>query len=485
MRREPQTPLEHTVRDAARIALWTSLALSLLALAALSRLAKPRGFGAETRAISADQELWEGIDFETFPEVRLLQAYVRIDTSHPDPDEVAGAEFLAAQLAALGVPSTIERLGERRANLWAFVEGEDPRAAVLHHHIDVEETLESVESWSYPPFGGVVDGPWIYGRGMYDMKSLAIAQLAAIEAVVKSGRRPRRSLLFLATSGEEIGSDTGTRWILRHHPELVARMDVVLTEGGVVETLGPNEVKYWGIEFAQKRFGHLDLCSSDRGRLEALDAELRREAQSEPRTPIAPEIQTFLEAYGPTRSERHFHRLLADPAALARRPGEVRKLPPFLRSLFRDEVMPLRLTEEPDGSFRLPLAVHLLPGSELEEVVAELLPPWRTFGVGVSPPFTRTGEAAASPVDHPAFLAAQRALRGAFPEAPIGPYYLPWGSTDSRYFRAAGVPSFGVSPFLIGVTDTFRVGKADERLQLPGFVRGIPIYQRLVADLVE
>lgn len=483
MRREPQTPLERTVRDAARIALWTSLALSLLALAALSRLAKPRGFGAETSAISADQELWEGIDFETFPEVRLLQAYVRIDTSHPDPDEVAGAEFLAAQLAALGVPSTIERLGERRANLWAFVEGEDPRAVVLHHHIDVEAAIEQ-EGWTYPPFGGAVVGPWMYGRGMYDMKSLAIAQLAAVEAVVKSGRRPRRSLLFLATSGEEIGSDTGTRWILRQHPELVARMAVVLTEGGVVETLGPNEVKYWGIEFAQKRFATLDLCSSDRARLEELGGWIWTEGRSPPRPRISPAVKSFLDAYGPTRHLASLRDLLADPVALSRRPDQILALPPFLRSLFRDEVVPFPVTSAPDGTWRLPLVVHLAPGSDPAEVLPELLPAWSTLGVAASPPVVR-GADAASPLDHLAYLAAERALRGAYPAAPVGPYFLPWSATDSRYFRGLGIPSYGVSPFLVGVTDTFRIGKADERLQLPGFVRGIPVYQRLVATLVE
>ena len=55
-------------------------------------------------------------------------------------------------------------------------------------------------------------------------------------------------------------SDTGTRWILARHPELVARMAAVLTEGGVVESQGPSSVKYWGIEFAQKHFGRVEFC---------------------------------------------------------------------------------------------------------------------------------------------------------------------------------------------------------------------------------
>ena len=230
------------------------------------------------RRIEAVQRLWSGVDFLALPEVQLLREYIAIDTSEPDANELPGAEFLARQLAAAGLAPHVERLAGGRANVWAFVEGEDPRAIVLAGHIDVEPAKGS-EDWKYPPFGGVIDGPWMYGRGIYDMKSLTIAQLLATIDVARdaaaTGRRPKRSILFLATSGEEIGSETGTRWILRAHPELVARMGVVLTEGGVVEATSADEVKYWGIEFAQKRFTEIVFCSADA-------AQARRPARGHP-----------------------------------------------------------------------------------------------------------------------------------------------------------------------------------------------------------
>jgi acetylornithine deacetylase/succinyl-diaminopimelate desuccinylase-like protein len=471
------------LRSSARIALWASLALTLLAALVLSRLARPNPFATEMAAIGSDLSLWQGIDFETLPEVRTLQDYVRIDTAHPDPDELAGAEFLAARLATLGVPATIERMGERRANLWAFVEGEERAALVLHSHIDVEPAAAQ-EGWLYPPFGGVVDGPWIYGRGMYDMKSLAVAQLAAVEAVVRSGRKPRRSLLLLATSSEEAGSDTGTRWILARHPELVERMAVVLTEGGVVESLGPSEIKYWGIEFAQKHFGRVEYCGSDRERLEALAVAIRDGGRSAPRVEIDPAIRTFLAAYTGTRGLERYNALLAQPETLVADPRRFAELSPFMRSLFLDEVVPAPVAEEADGSFRLLVAIHLLPGSRLGPVVAELLPDWASFGVTATAP-SETAAWAASPVDHPVYRALEAAVRAAHPGAPVGPYFLPWTATDSRYFRAAGIPSYGFSPFQIPVTDTLQIGQPNERMQLPGFVGGVRLYRDLVLRLVE
>ena len=447
----PDTPVARALRSSARFALWGSLVATLLAAFALSRFARPVAGGREAERIAAEQGLWAGVDFEALPEVRTLQEYVRIDTSHPDPDEVAGAEFLAARLGALGIASTIERMGGRRANLWAFVEGEERGAVVLHNHIDVEPAATQ-EGWFYPPFGATVDGPWIYGRGMYDMKSLTVAQLAAIEEVVRSGRRPRRSLLFLATSSEEVDSDTGTRWILARHPELVARMAAVLTEGGVVESQGPSSVKYWGIEFAQKHFGRVEFCGSDRERLELLRELIWETGKSEPRPAISEPVARFLESYAATRGLESHQRLLADPAELVGNAGQFRRLTPFMQSLFRDEAVPAQVATEPDGSFRLLVAIHLLPDSELHAVVGELLPEWKRFATTASEPFevaTRT----VSPLDHPVFRGLVEAVRSApIPgsrSAPIScPGPPPTRATSARpEFRATAFrPSSSRSP---------------------------------------
>ena len=77
------------------------------------------------------------------------------------------------------------------------------------------------------------------------------------------------------------------------------------------------------------------------------------------------------------------------------------------------------------------------------------------------------------------------ALAEAHPGAVIGPHFLPWTATDSRFVRAAGIPAYGFSPFLIYTGETGRIGQVDERLSLPAFVDGVETYRRAVRRLVE
>ncbi len=464
-------------RRAARVALYGSLSVVLLLLIVVVTLVLP-AFRPRV------DQAWAEVDFAQLPEVQLLQAYIRTDTSPATGSELEGARFLAETLEAAGIPANIERLGDKGANLWAILEGDDPQALVLHHHIDVSP-IRKPEGWDYPPFAGQIVPPHIYGRGVFDMKSVAAAQLHALLELKRSGRRPRRSVILLATGSEEVGSELGTRWILRRYPELAQRFWAVLTEGGVVEPITQKEIKFWGIEFAQKRFADVWVCSSSRERLQALRRDIAesRDAGWEP--DITPQVERFLATYAETRTREDFRRLLTDAWHTLHDPSELRQLPDYMRSMFRNEIVAFPVEEDPREGFRLRLVFHLLPGADFEEVRDRLLPSWMIHGLDVT--FEAPlGSSDASPVEHPAFRALQSVLKEAYPSAPVGPYFLPWSATDSRFFRQAGIPSYGFSPFLIFTTDTYRADAANERMGLPGFVEGVRLYrqalQRLAAD---
>ena len=72
-----------------------------------------------------------------------------------------------------------------------------------------------------------------------------------------------------------------------------------------------------------------------------------------------------------------------------------------------------------------------------------------------------------------------------YPGTRVGPHFLAWSATDSRFFRDAGIPSYGFSPFPIFASDTFRHDSANERLGLPGYVMGTEIYRDVVSRLVN
>ncbi len=458
----------------ARLAVYGGLAALLVLLVVstwlLERLRGPRV-----------EPGWTEEDLADHPEVELLRDYVRVDTSQATGSELAGARFLAARLEAAGIPVHVESLGGGRANLWAILEGEERQALVLHNHIDVSPVADP-ERWDHPPFAAEIDAAWLYGRGVFDMKSVAVAQLEALVAIKRSGRKPRRSVIFLATGSEEVGSELGARWILAAHPELAERFWAVLTEGGVVEPTTTTDVKYWGIEFAQKQFAEAAACAAEREPLEELHRTILDWGSSAEVWRRTREVDAFLAAYAASRDRELYRELLAETWKALDDPEKFRQLPPFIQSMFRDEIVPFDVEEDAGGGFRMRIFYHLLPGSDLEEVRRRLLPEWITRSVGLTEG-PALGAGHGSPLDHPAYEALVATVAESYPEAHVGPYFVSWSATDSRFFRAAGIPSYGFSPFIIFSTDTFRVDAANERIGLPGFVRGVELYRQVVRRL--
>ncbi len=468
------SPLQRRLRRVSRIALYGSFAL-LVALSALLVLLTAEPLVQEPRVT------WGGVDYASLEAVRLLGDYVRIDTSAATGSTLAGARFLAGVLERAGIPYHLERIGEKDANLWAVLDGRSREAVVLHHHMDTDP-IAHPEAWPYPPFSAHIALPWMYGRGTFDMKSIGIAQLLAFLDLAKSGRTPARSVILLATSGEETGSELGTRWILHQHPELADRFGVVLTEGGVVEGRSGEDLKYWGTEFAQKRFVTLLACDPSRERLEALREDVRHNETPEPHLRLVDEVRQFLPRYAPSRDHEAYREAFAHPERILRDRVLFESLPQYVRSMFRDELHPLQVRHAEGGGWELPVTIHLLPGVELDDVRDELLPEWLFYGVRT----TIEPDASAhhgSPLDSRVMRAVQDLVAQAHPEVPAGPVFLSWVATDSRFFRAYGIPSYGFSPFLILTSDALRVSGAGERIALPDYVDGVALYKRLVRRL--
>lgn len=470
------TPLhEQRRRKAARFALYATLLL----IAGLTWVfVHLQSSPVDTRK----GEQWAERDYLHLPEVQLLQEYVRIDTTAKTGNEIEGARFLARQFEAAGIPTRLEVVGERKANLYAWIDGKDPRPLVLHNHIDVENV--DPKEWFFPPFDAHIDLPWIYGRGVFDMKSVAIAQMLAMIDLKKSGVVPNRKILFLATSSEEHGSRLGVRRIIQLQPDLVKSFWAVLTEGGVVEARSRDNVKYWGTEFGQKHYADALVCDGDRERLESLRKALLQRGPTQTDLHLVPDVQRVLAVYGKTRDRADLRDLAVHPEKVLDDVTAFRKLPNYMQSMLRNEAFPFAVQEAPGGGYQLLIKFQLLPGQKLEDVREELLPSWLLTGLTVQFDDPHT-DAPSSPLDHPAFTAIQATLRESYPEAPSGPFFLSWTATDSRFFRAAGVPSYGFSPFLIMNTDTLQVDRANERFAVPGYVDGVELYRKLIRRLVS
>jgi succinyl-diaminopimelate desuccinylase len=100
-------------------------------------------------------------------------------------------------------------------NLLASI-GSGPRHLVFAGHTDVVPPGDAA-SWRHDPFGAVVDGGLLYGRGAVDMKGgIAAFAAAALDLVAERGGNLGGRLSFLITGDEEGPSVNGTVKLLAH-----------------------------------------------------------------------------------------------------------------------------------------------------------------------------------------------------------------------------------------------------------------------------
>ena len=155
--------------------------------------------------------------------VLLCQEMIRIPSinyGEGKGDEKAMAEYVAAKLSEVGIKSELIETAPNRVNVVAHIEGRDKDrpGLVLHGHIDVVPV--NADDWSVDPFGGIIKDGFIWGRGAVDMKDMDAMILASVRMWQRIGYKPPRNILLVFFADEEAGSNYGSRWMVKHRPEL-------------------------------------------------------------------------------------------------------------------------------------------------------------------------------------------------------------------------------------------------------------------------
>jgi glutamate carboxypeptidase len=155
--------------------------------------------------------------------VRLLGEFVRCES--PSHDKAAVDRFgrivtreWRRRGAKVRILSQSGRGDHVRAEIW--LGAGDPSGQILNlGHLD---TVYPIGTLAKMPFRVASGRAW--GPGTFDMKCGIVLALAAVDALRAVGARPRKRLVFLWTSDEEIGSETSRREIERE----ARRSDAVL-----------------------------------------------------------------------------------------------------------------------------------------------------------------------------------------------------------------------------------------------------------------
>ncbi|MFU8881155.1 MAG: ArgE/DapE family deacylase [Rhodobacterales bacterium] len=91
---------------------------------------------------------------------------------------------------------------------------ETGRSLILQHHVDVVP-LGPVDMWEKAPYGGQIEGDWMYGRGAGDMKAGAAANVFALDALRRIGLQPAATVYLQSVVEEESTGNGALQTFLR------------------------------------------------------------------------------------------------------------------------------------------------------------------------------------------------------------------------------------------------------------------------------
>ena len=196
--------------------------------------------------------------------------------------------------------------------------------------------------WTKDPWGGDLDGGYVWGRGALEMKDQVSAEAAACITLARDGWRPARGdLLLVVSADEETGAHHGAKWLCEERPDAV-RCDMVVNEGAGLAidfggrrlyTLATGEKGVFRFRIRTRGVaGHASLPSVGDNALLKL-APLLESLRTQPPRETTPDTELFLS------------RLLGEPAAdLDAALERIRAEDPLLAALLAEPMLGVTLT---------------------------------------------------------------------------------------------------------------------------------------------
>ncbi len=408
------------------------------------------------------------------PELELLQEYIRIDTTNPPGNELAGAQFLAARLRREGLEPEIITTAPGRANLYCRLKGERAgKGLMLLHHIDV--VAATAAGWKRPPFAGEIVLNDVYGRGTLDMKGIGICQLLAFIDVARSGKKPPHDLVLLAVADEEQGGKFGMEWLTTNRPDIFEGVTYAMNEGGITEMVA-EKVIYFGVETGSRQFVTLEASSADRAALERFRIELEPRFNPHEADRILPEVEEYFKTIAKHRLENR--EVFQDIRGTVAR-GELWRLNPTYRALMQNTLFADGVVES-GNVFTMRVIMSNLPDEDPAAGVNELTRLAGRFDTKVRT-VQSMGPTRISSTTTPFFQLLKREIIAEIGPAAVGPMILPNVTTDSRYLRARGIEAYGFWPYPVDFFQTQSIHGPNERLRTDWFMRGLVLTKRIVS----
>jgi acetylornithine deacetylase/succinyl-diaminopimelate desuccinylase-like protein len=426
----------------------------------------------------------------------VLAKLVAADTTNPPGNEARAVAIIAAHLDEVKIPYEVTEFAPGRKNLVARLSGDgSEKPLLLLAHLDVVGA--EGQPWTSPPHEVTERDGFLVGRGVGDDLGMALMELETMVMLQRSGTRLRRDVILALTGDEESGGQ-GVRWLLANQPRSL-QAEFALNEGGGLRLGEDGKVSFVGLQAAEKTYqdfritaqgttGHSSVPKPDNA-IYRLAAGLQKLGAYH----FPPRMLPVTRAYFRARAAVEQPALAAALRAAADSkdvvPAEALatiEQNPMLGPALRTTCVATIVA----GGTR----VNALPAEAHADVNCRILPDEtiddvrRTLGkvtgdpgltIDMLEPF---GAGPASAVDGAAPVAVRKIVGEAWPSAPVIPV-LSLGATDSRFLRAAGIPSYGLNPIALTEEDGRRAHGVDERIPIASLRPGLEFFHRLVLEL--
>ncbi|XP_038213797.1 aminoacylase-1-like [Zerene cesonia] len=382
--------------------------------------------------------------------VENLQDYLRIRTVQPNINYDECITYLQNQASALGLPVKVYEVVHKKPVLVMTWEGQEPSlpSILLNSHMDVVPVFE--KSWTYPPFEAkIVDGV-VYGRGVQDMKSVAIQYLETIRRLKNKGITLKRTIHLSFVPDEEIGGAKGMGKFVESEHYKKLNVGFALDEGIASPTddyiVFNAERSIWHVTvICPGKSGHGSLLLPDN---------------------CGEKMRYIIDKFMDLRQESK--KKLEDNPQLTI--GDVTTVNlTMLEGGIQNNVVPEKLSASFD--MRLALSVDF---NEFENMIKN----WcKEAGANVTYQFEQKDDyVPPTPVNdsNPYWVAFKTAIEKL--KIPLQLRTFP-GGTDSRYVRKAGAPALGFSPIRRTPPG---LHEHNESLQVSVFLEGIRSYEEIV-----
>ena len=416
--------------------------------------------------------------------IDLCQELIRIPSvnfGEGKGDERAVAAFVAKYLDSQGLKSEIIVTGQNRANVVAKLEGRDPSlpGLVVHGHLDVVPA--NAADWSVDPFSAEIKNGCIWGRGAVDMKNMDAMILAVIAAWKREEFKPKRNILFVFFGDEEAGSEFGSRYLVKHRPEIFEGYSEAISEVGGFSLTITGGHRLYLIEGAQKGINWIELTANGTAghgsfinsnnavtKLSRAVAEIGNyewpQLETKTGSRFWPRIAELVgEKYDP-RNVKPLLKHLGGAAKMLGATIQNTANPTQLAAGYKANVIPQQATAIIDGRF--------LPGfeDELIETIKKIVGPEIEVSVQVR------DKALEVDFEGPLVEAMVSSIKKYDPEGIVVPYLMS-GGTDNKALSDLGIKGYGFSPLKLPADlDFFSLFHGvDERVPISALEFGVQV----------